>query len=302
LHLGFIIMPELPEIETIVKGAKEKLKGRTIKGVDVRIPRMVNLSLPKFKKEIEGAKIVAARRAGKIIILDLANKNSILIHLKLTGQLVYQVSDERKKEKRKSVGGHPSRAYEQSLPHKHTHLIFHLDKGNLYFNDLRKFGWLKVVPSKKLSQLKEIKELGPDPLDKKKFSLAYFKERLKRRGRSKIKQVLMDQKFVSGIGNIYANEILFAARIRPDRVISSLKEKEIKAIYKAISKILEKGIELGGSSENTYVNIEGRKGNFMDFARVYQRRGESCKRKDGGKIKRIVIGGRSSFFCPKCQS
>jgi formamidopyrimidine-DNA glycosylase len=142
----------------------------------------------------------------------------------------------------------------------------------------------------------EIKNLGPEPLDG--WTYQEFQEKLKRRPRSKIKQVLMDQKFVSGIGNIYANEIMFYTRIRPDRLIGTLTEKEKKKIFKGIKFILKKGIEMGGSSENTYVNLEGKKGDFMKYAKVYQQK--VCKI-CGGPIKKITIGGRGTFYCPSCQ-
>ena len=292
-------MPELPEIETIVEGAKEKLKNLTIKNIEVRVPKMVGFLVPTFKKMTEKAKIKDARRMGKIIILDLSNGNSIYIHLKLTGQLVYQVQSS--KFKVQSVGGHPARVYDQPLPHKFTHVILHLSKGDLFFNDIRKFGWLKVASTKDLPEMKEFKTLGPDPFDKKEFSLEKFKEKLKRRGRAKIKQVLLDQKFVSGIGNIYACEILYEAKVRPDRTVGSLNKDELEAIHDAIPKILKLAIKMGGSSENTYVNLEGEKGSFMNYAKVYQQTGKSCQRNDGGKIERITLGGRGTFFCPKCQ-
>jgi len=289
-------MPELPEIETIVEGANAKLVGKTIKDIEVRVPKMVSFKVPKFKKDTIGAKIIKARRKGKIIILDLSNKNSIIIHLKLTGQLVY-VGKGEKGEIEKSVGGHPSKVYEEPLPHNHTHVIFTFSGGShLYFNDIRKFGYLKTMKTEEVEEKPEIKNLGPEPLDG--WTYQEFSNKLNRRQRSKIKQVLMDQKFVSGIGNIYANEILFYARIRPDRTVNTLSEEEKKKIFKGIRFILKKGIEMGGSSENTYVDLEGKKGHFMNYAKVYQQK--TCKSCEG-PLKKITIGGRGTFFCPSCQ-
>ncbi|MCX6811651.1 MAG: bifunctional DNA-formamidopyrimidine glycosylase/DNA-(apurinic or apyrimidinic site) lyase [Candidatus Berkelbacteria bacterium] len=283
-------------IITIVKGAKKKLIGKKIKSVEIRVPKMVNFLVKEFKKGSIGAEIKDIRRFAKIIVIDLSNGNSILIHLKLTGQLVYagpskigQIEIEK--------GGHPSRVYDQPLPHNYTHVIFKFnDKSHLYYNDIRKFGYLKLVKTAEMGERPEIKNLGPEPLDGWKYE--EFKTKLARRERSKIKQVLMDQKFVSGIGNIYANEIMFYARISPDRLIGTLTEEEKKKVFKGIQFILKKGIELGGSSENTYVNLEGKKGDFMKYARVYQQK--VCKI-CVGPIKRINIGGRGTFYCPSCQ-
>lgn len=287
-------MPELPEIYTIVEGMNEKLIGKTVKSVEVRVEKIVEPSSLEFKKGVQGAKIKDIRRFAKIIVVDLSNESSILIHLKLTGQLVFREAGSMKQESR---GGHPSKAYEEPLPHKHTHVIFEFsDDSHLYFNDIRKFGYLKLVKTSEVEKRKEIKELGPEPLDG--LKLEEFLEKLNRRPRSVIKQVLMDQKFISGIGNIYANEILFFAQARPDRKVEGLSQKEKEKIFKGISVILKKGIELGGSSENTYVNIEGKKGSFMDYAKVYQQK--ECK-ECGGKIEKITIGGRGTFYCPKCQ-
>lgn len=298
-------MPELPEIETIVEGAKKSLIGKKIKNVEIRVPKLVNFLVEEFKKGSIGAEIKDIRRFAKIIVVDLNNGNSILIHLKLTGQLIYQAKSKSREAgsgfaRQKTVnygGGHPSRVYDQPLPHNYTHVIFYFSDGShLYFNDIRRFGYLKLVKTKDLGERPEIKNLGPEPLDD--WTYEEFRAKLARRPRSKIKQVLMDQKFVSGIGNIYANEILFHAKVRPLHLVSDLTEQQKKQIFRSIQFILKKGIAMGGSSENTYVNLEGKKGNFMNYAKVYRK--NSCK-VCGGPIKRMVIGGRGTFYCPKCQ-
>jgi formamidopyrimidine-DNA glycosylase len=177
-------------------------------------------------------------------------------------------------------------------------VIFTLTDGShLYFNDIRRFGYLKLVKTAEVEERPEIKNLGPEPLDG--WTYEDFRAKLVRRPRSKIKQVLMDQKFVSGIGNIYANEILFDAKVRPLHTVSELTKNQKKAIFKSIQFILKKAIAMGGSSENTYVNLEGKKGNFMQYAKVYQQK--VCKI-CGGPIKRITLGGRGTFYCPRCQN
>lgn len=274
-------MPELPEVETIVRGAKEKLVGKTIKDVEIRWAKTVSDKPEEFKKLVSKAKITGARRRGKIIILDLSNDYSLIIHLKLTGQLIYQDT--------------------QPLPHKYTQVIFEFTDGShLFFNDLRKFGWLRAISTPGVEEVKEVKNLGIEPTDKN-FTLEYFKNLLKKRAKAKIKLLLMDQTLISGIGNIYANEILWEAGVDPRRPAGSLSEKETQAIYQAIPKILAIALKLGGSSENTYVRLDGSKGNFMDYAKVYQKAGKSCVRKDGGIIQRITVSGRGTFFCPKHQ-
>ena len=289
-------MPELPEVHTIVVGIKRKVVGKTIKSVDVRVAKIVGGNEGLFKKVVEGSKVVGVRRFAKIIVVDLSNNYSMLIHLKLTGQLVL-VSKGAKGETEKNIGGHLSKIYEKPLPHAHTQVIFTFTDGSrLYFNDLMKFGYIKAVKTDEVEKRPEIAKLGPEPLDG--WTLAEFKNGLTRRSKSRIKLVLMDQSFVSGIGNIYANEIMFYARVKPDRLIGSLSEDEKRRIFNGIQFILKKGIEMGGSSENTYVNLDGKKGNFMNYAKVYQQK--ICK-VCGGPIRRISIGGRGTHYCPVCQ-
>ena len=289
-------MPELPEVHTIVVGIKNKIVGKTIKSVDVRVAKIVGGNGDLFKKAVEESKVIGVRRFAKIIVIDLNNNYSMLIHLKLTGQLVL-VSKGAKGETEKNIGGHLSKIYEQPLPHNHTHIIFSFTDGShLYFNDLMKFGYIKAVKTSEVEKRPEITKLGPEPLGG--WTLAEFENRLVKKPKSRIKLVLMDQSFVSGIGNIYANEILFYARVRPDRLIGSLTENEKKRIFDGIQFILKKGIEMGGSSENTYVNLDGKKGNFMDYAKVYQQK--ICK-VCGGRIIKQQLGGRGTYYCPNCQ-
>lgn len=290
-------MPELPEVETLVRGARDKLVGKTIKEIEVLWSKTVKGDLRKIKS----AKIAKVRRRGKLLIFELGNGWSFIIHLKLTGQLIYQDPKETLYK-----GGHRPPAggkvlYGAPLPHKYTVVeIGFADSSRLYFNDLRKFGWLKILKTSEVENQKEFKELGLEPLSKD-FTLKKFEELLKRRPNQKIKEFLMEQTLLAGIGNIYSSEILWEAYISPLRQIKTLKPEEIKKFFEAIPKILKKAIELGGSSENTYVRLNGSKGNFMNYAKVYQKEGESCKRNDGGKIKRVKIGQRSAFYCPVCQ-
>lgn len=283
-------MPELPEVETIRRGIVEKLKGKVIQDVEVKVPKLFIGN----KKDIIGAKIVGANRVAKILEIKLDNDYSILVHLKMTGQLVYKPVANPQLPATSCKGGHPSRVYLQEPPHAFTHIIYTFSDGShLYFNDFRKFGWNKIVESYKVESLKG--EFGPEPL-KPEFTEEYLKEIFAKSGKA-IKLVLMDQAKISGIGNIYANDALYDAGILPNRPAKSLSDEEISKLKKAIEHVLKLGLEYGGSSENTYVNIEGKKGHYMEVARVYQKK-EDPK---GHPVKRIAIGGRGTFFCSICQ-
>jgi formamidopyrimidine-DNA glycosylase len=284
-------MPELPEVETIRRDGEKSLKGLKILGVEILDSKPV-IGQEKVIKNLK-ALISAVRRRGKMLIIDLDQNWSLLIHLKMTGQLVYV------NKKGIVAGGH----YEigsLSVPNKFTRLIFTLNRGKLYFNDLRKFGWVRLVPIDEIDNLKEIKNLGVEPLTHE-FTLEKFQEIIKSRPKKPIKILLLDQQLISGIGNIYASEALFWAKVLPTRLAGSLNQNEIKNLYEAINKVLKEGIATGGSSENTYVDLYGEKGVYLQKEVVYRREGNQCPRHCGGQVKRIKQGGRSSFFCPKCQ-
>jgi formamidopyrimidine-DNA glycosylase len=186
------------------------------------------------------------------------------------------------------------------LPGKHTHVIFNFTDGStLYFNDIRKFGYMKLVRDDELNSVKELQGYGPEPLDKK-FTFGVFKNILFRRPKGKIKQVLMDSALVAGIGNIYSDEILFHAKVRPTREVKSLSEPEIKAIYKYIPIVLKKGIAAKGSSVGDFVRTDGSWGQMGKFHFVYGRKGQACK-VCASKIAAIKIGGRTGSYCPSCQ-
>lgn len=282
-------MPELPEVETIRQGIIQKLKGKEIKEIEIRAPKLF-IGNPK---DLIRAKIVDARRVAKILEIVLDNNYSILIHLKLTGQLVYVPKD----REIRSIGGHFQRAYNQPLPHAHTHIIYTFsDKSHLYFNDLRKFGWNQVLKSNKVEEILGSDKFGPEP-GSKDFTNQYLKNIFLKSAKP-IKLVLMDQAKIGGIGNIYANDSLYWAGILPTRPAKTLSEKEISKLKSAIEKVIETGLKTGGSSENTYVDIEGKKGKYMGVASVYSQKQDP----KGHPVKKIQLGGRGTFLCPICQS
>lgn len=286
-------MPELPEIETIRLGLQKYLIGKQIENIEIRVAKV----FVGNKKDVVGAKISGLRRIGKGLIIELDNDFVLAIHLKMTGQLVY--SDEKTKALKLSdkIGG-------TTLPSKYSHIIFTLDPSagsgqvaHLYYNDLRRFGWIKAVKKDDLMQIPFFKEMGPEPL--KDLTLEKFKEIISK-SNLVIKVLLMDQKRIGGIGNIYANDSLFEAKIYPERKAKDLKPEEIKKLYDAILKVLKKGLEYGGSSDENFVNALGQEGNYQNHALVYGREGEKC-RACGSIIKKIKLGGRGTYFCPKCQ-
>ncbi|MDP3888595.1 MAG: bifunctional DNA-formamidopyrimidine glycosylase/DNA-(apurinic or apyrimidinic site) lyase [bacterium] len=295
-------MPELPEVETIRLGLQDKIVGLKIADVEVRVPKIFQGE----RKDVLDAKIKGLRRRAKILIIDLDNGKSLVIHLKLTGQLVYH------KDGAKATFGHPIPFAGTTLPAKTTHVIFTFeDHSVLYYNDIRKFGFIKVVPTGDVENLTIIKEYGPEPFVTPQqargssgqaplLTLDKFKEIVSRK-KMPIKLVLMDQKQIAGVGNIYANEALFLAKIHPEKKANELTEGQIKTLFDGLIFSLKEGIKYGGSSENAYVNAEGEKGKMQEHLNVYGRAGDPCPSKCGGIVKRITLGGRGTFFCPNCQ-
>lgn len=273
-------MPELPEVETVRRSLEEKLKGKAFVGVDVFLEKMFRGIAPEeAAAHLNGRKITGIDRRGKYLIINLSGGAALVIHLRMTGQLLYCPPEQEKG--------------------KHTHIIFHLNNNcQLRFMDQRQFGKIHLVSARELENLSGLKDLGVEPLSDG-FTREFFKKELKKR-RTKIKPLLLDQTFVAGIGNIYADEALFRARLNPERVASSLNPREASRLYLAIREVLIEGIENRGTSIKDYLDGDGNKGSNQNNLRVYGREGEPCL-KCGRKVERKVIGGRSSHFCPKCQ-
>lgn len=279
-------MPELPEVETIRKGLQEYVVGHTIENVDILHPGIVQGDI----KDISGVKITGARRVGKGLILDLSNNLSLAIHIKLTGQLVYRGKETEGLEVNKEKVG--------SVPNKFTHVVFNLDdNAKLYYNDQRRFGWIKILPTPQVMELPFFKDMGPEPF--KDLTLATFEQIVKDKT-TKIKPLIMDQTKIGGIGNIYANDALFRARINPARAAKSLTENETKELYDSIIAVMEKSFKEGGASELSFVNVLGQTGNYQMHSLVYGKAGKECPRGDG-TIKRITLAGRGTFYCEQCQ-
>ncbi len=267
-------MPELPEVETTVRGLKTKVLERTFVGLWADIKKFKGLS-----RKLKGKKIKKVWRRGKNIVLDLSQGFSLLIHQKMTGHLLYD--NWNKKDK----------------ANNYIHLKFFLDNGKiLALSDLRKFAKVELWKTKDLK--KNLSSLGLEPLDRN-FTFEKFKKVVTNK-KGKIKQVLMNQEVIAGIGNIYSDEILWRARVHPFRQGDKLTEKELKNIYKYIKLVLKRAIELRGESISDYRDLFGQKGGFDKMRKVYRREGEDCSR-CGIKIKRAKMGSRSTYFCPNCQ-
>jgi len=296
-------VPELPEVETTVRALQIKVLGRTFIDVWTDFLKIIRLrqafdgqvkkpnGFEQFKKEIKGRKVQKIWRRGKNILFNISGNKILLIHQKLTGHLLFGKWQKVNNKWRASKGPLSEKI------NTYIHLLFVFDNGQmLALSDLRKFAKAELWNSKDLK--KELNLLGPEPLEKN-FTFEKFKQALKAK-RGKIKQVLMDQKIIAGIGNIYSDEILFAARVHPLRRISELKEKDFQRVYKSLQKILKKAINLQGESISDYRTISGKKGEFDKERKVYKREGKECFR-CGTIIKRIKIGGRSAYYCPNCQ-
>jgi formamidopyrimidine-DNA glycosylase len=286
-------MPELPEVETIRLQLDKVLRGLKITEVEV----LTEKSLQGERREIGGRRVMGVKRRAKITIIELEGGIYLTIHLKLTGQLVYREQGIGNKEQSGKYCEQKDGPYAVcDLPNKFTRVILSFDNGaKLYFNDLRIFGWMKIV--RDLGNEK----FGPEANDKKSFSFEYLKKILSKT-KKPIKIVIMDQEKLAGVGNIYANEALFEAGIMPTRKSDTLSDEEIKNLRESIIKILNKAIEQKGSSDRdeAYRQITGEKGQYQNYLQVYGRVKQKCP-KCGGIIKRSAIGGRGSFYCENCQ-
>lgn len=284
-------MPELPEVEIIRRGLNSKIIGHTITGVKV-----VNSS--SFQAEpalIIGTKIVKVVRRAKVLGLELSSEYTLVFHLKMSGQIIY-IDEER------FAGGHPTQDMLLALPNRSTRVIFEFDNGaKLFFNDQRKFGWIRLIKTSELGfknfGLKTT--IGPEPLSKD-FSWQVLKDNLLKHKNLPIKVALLNQSIVAGIGNIYASEATFNAKVNPNKKVKDLGDDEIRQLYKGIKAAISDGIKYGGSTRTHFVNSEGKKGLFLQYAKVYNREGQKCKSCQN-LIVEIKQAGRSTFVCLSCQ-
>lgn len=286
-------MPELPEVETIKRSLAHEIVGKSIVKIWVEpsFKKKISPNTEKFVNFLIGKKFAHVARRAKMLVFTVDKNNFVLTHLKMTGQLVYIP------KRGKAVGGGHNLDVEKQ-PNRFTRVRLDFADGSiLYFNDMRKFGFMKLLGGAALEN--ELAKYGPEPFDKA-FTFEYFQAGLLKRKNQRLKTALLDQGFISGIGNIYADEVCFTVRVHPERRVKQLRADQAKEIYSAIKKILTKAIKHRGTSVNTYVDGAGLAGGYQRFLNVYDRKGEKCRR-CGTLIKKIKISGRSSSFCPRCQ-
>jgi formamidopyrimidine-DNA glycosylase len=287
-------MPELPEVETIRIGLNRLLPGLVIEAIDCTNPKSFMATAEDVRSYLLGAKVLSVSRRAKVLLIELSTHYSLIIHLKMTGQLVFQGRDVH------FGAGHPTNSLIGQLPDKSTRVLFSfLDGSRLYFNDQRKFGWVLLMPSSEVYDINFMHKLGPEPLGTD-FTWEVLKLRLSRRPNTSIKVALLDQTVVAGVGNIYADESLWGAKIHPQRLVRSLTDANIKALYLALVAVLRISIEKGGSTDRNYVDADGNKGSYLSFANVFRRNGQHCAR-CGTEIIKIRLAGRGTHLCPHCQ-
>jgi DNA-formamidopyrimidine glycosylase len=288
-------MPELPEVETVRRGLAELLPGRVVARVTVfDSPK----SFPNARADVEqflyGACVTAVRRRAKVLMIDLDTQYSLVVHLKMTGQLIFRGVQS-------FAGGHPSDSLIGELPDRSTRVqIDFVDGSRLFFNDQRKFGWVKLLPTDEVENLPFMQKVGPEPLDPQ-TRAEDFIQRIRRRQNSMIKPAFLDQAVIAGVGNIYADEALWAARLHPQTRVKNVSDQQLNTLFNELRQILQLSIDQGGSTDKNYVDAEGRKGNYLTFAHVFRREGQACHRHPDQEIIKLKVGGRGTHVCPVCQ-
>jgi formamidopyrimidine-DNA glycosylase len=287
-------MPELPEVETVRAGLATLLPGLQVATEVHDWPKGFPNTPADVQHFLIGARVTGVRRRAKVLLIDLSTNYTLVIHLKMTGQLVYRGT---------SVAfgaGHPNESLVGELPDKTTRVTLQFTNGDrLFFNDQRKFGWMRLMPTPEVETLDFFKKVGPEPLAAD-FTANDFIARLMRRKNSGIKAVLLDQTVVAGIGNIYADESLWAAKIHPESKVASVSQSQLRDLYNGLVKVLRLAIEKGGSTDRNYVNHEGKRGSYLTFAQVFRRQGRPCSR-CGTTIVKLKVAGRGTHICPYCQ-
>ena len=286
-------MPELPEVETVVRGLNRLILKKKIAQVKHDWPK----SFPNLEKDVNdfmiGAEISKVQRRGKAIIIELNNGWALVTHLRMTGQMVYRGEENW-------GAGHPNDDFLNDLPNKSTRVeIDFEDQTKLFFNDQRKFGYIKLLPEPEIEELSFFQKLGPEPLEDN-FTVEIFKERLLKKKNSLVKPTILDQSVIAGVGNIYADEALWRAKIHPETRIKVFSNIDFKNLHESIRFVMNKSIEKGGSTDRNYVNADGSRGNYLEYAAVYHKNGQPCKR-CGTEISKIRVGGRGTHFCENCQ-
>ena len=272
------VMPELPEVETVRRGLEKLILGKKISNIEIRYPKMIKTDLNQFQKELPGQVIQSMGRRGKYLLFNLRDK-VLISHLRMEGKYFY---------------------YPDEIPErKHAHILVHFEDGTtLVYEDVRKFGTMELLAPELLDSYFISKKLGPEPTDQD-FDLGRFKLALKK-SKKPIKSHLLDQTLVAGLGNIYVDEVLWRAKVHPSRHSNSLTAQEARNVHDETIKVLGQAVEKGGSTIRSYTNAFGEDGTMQEFHQVYDKAGQACSR-CGSTIEKIQLGGRGTYFCPKCQ-
>lgn len=286
-------MPELPEVETVKIGLAKLLPKLVVENVWHDWQKSFPNAPADVARFLMRAKITKVRRRAKVLIIELSSGYSLVIHLKMTGQLVFR-------GKETFGAGHPTDSLVGKLPDKSTRVVIDFtDGGKLFFNDQRKFGWMRLLPSAEVPEIDFLKSVGPEPLEDS-FTVDKFIGRINTRPNGVIKAVLIDQTVLAGVGNIYADESLWAAKIHPSTRVEDIPKAKLIGLYNDLRAILRQSIKSGGSTDRNYVNAEGKKGSYLNFASVFRREGQPCPR-CGTTIEKIRVAGRGTHICPKEQ-
>ncbi len=300
-------MPELPEVETVKRGLSRLLPGLTITDVSSDNPKSFPNAEHDVKAFLLGSQVVEVTRRAKVLLIELSSKYSLVIHLKMTGQLVYRggltlnATGVSSMEDQVCFGaGHPNASLIGELPDRSTRVTLTFDNGaHLYFNDQRKFGWMRLIPTAEIPQIDFFKRVGPEPLAET-FTWQIMQVRLQRRKNTSIKAALLDQSVIAGVGNIYADESLWGAKIHPSTLVKQVPDARVRALHGALRDVLRLSIDKGGSTDRNYVDAEGQPGKYLTFANVFRREGQPCTR-CGTTIIKTRVAGRGTHTCPKCQ-
>ncbi len=280
-------MPELPEVETIRRGLDRLIIKKKITNINIYCEKSFQGNI----KEAVGATIMDLRRFGKALILDLNNQKSLMIHLRMTGQLIFDGES-------RYAAGHPSENFVADLPNRQTRVSIHFKDGTLFFNDQRKFGFIKVIPTEEVTKDSFIQKLAKEPWD---MPEQEFYEKLQSHPNSCIKATILDQSVICGLGNIYADESLFSAKIHPERRSGTITREESDNLLKSARTVMQRSIDSGGSTMATYIKPDGTKGDYLEkFAQVFRHEGKPCSR-CGHEIVKTKVAGRGTHFCPNCQ-
>ncbi len=285
-------MPELPEVETVCRGLNANILNKKILNIDILKPKLVKNDLGKFREILVGNEFKNIDRIGKLLIFELKTREFLLIHLKMTGQLIYQ------KGAKMVMGGHYDPHTGNEFPNKFSHIIFDFGNGeNLFYNDMRQFGYLKIVEAEELLGIRG--KYGIEP-GTKSYTWENFRGILVKRHRMVLKSFLLNQQIISGLGNIYVDEACFRSGILPTRKVYNLSDKEAKKLFTNIREIIAEAVEMGGTTFRDYRDALGGKGNFTDKLQVYGLEKRPCQI-CGTTIEKIKLAGRGTHFCPKCQ-